>query len=153
MSHLAPAKTKRDLNLIALFEEALNRFHLNFVIVIVDIWPKLDFLNLNGLLLFSSLCGFLLSLKFIFAVVHNLADGDFSVCRDLDKIQTRFQRARQSIALVYGSVIFTAFVDELDIPVYNCFVNARPVLGGRACNWASYLSSPYNGSTDRRYLG
>lgn len=42
--HFAATEAQRDLHLIALFEEAMDGFHLHFVIVVVDVRTNLDFL-------------------------------------------------------------------------------------------------------------
>jgi len=88
--HFAATEAKRDLYLIALLKELLDGAHLNFVVMRVDIGAKLDFLDLNGLLLLARLSGLLLCLKFILSEIHDLTDRDFSIDRDFDKIEAGF---------------------------------------------------------------
>src|SRR5437588_8601496 len=75
MCHLTPAETKRDLDLIALFEESLHGAHLHEIIVVIDHRPELDLLDLDNFLFLACLSRLLLRLIFIFAVIENFADG------------------------------------------------------------------------------
>ena len=65
----------------------------------VDIRAKLNFLDLDGLLLFPRLRGLFLGLEFIFPEIHDLADRDFSIYRDLYKVETGFLGFRKRLAL------------------------------------------------------
>src|SRR6478672_2549606 len=73
--HLATAEAKGDFHLVALFEEPLHGAHLHIVIVVVDHRPELDLLNLDDFLFFAGFRRLLLRLKFVFAVIQDLADG------------------------------------------------------------------------------
>ena len=106
----------------------------------VDIRAELDFLDLDGLLLLARLRGLLLGHEFIFSEIHDLADRDFTIYRDLNKIQTGFLGFRQRIALGDGPMVFPSLVDELDIAGNYSFINARPFLSGRACYRTAYVT-------------
>jgi hypothetical protein len=72
--------------------------------VSVDIRAQLDFLNLDGLLLFPGLGRFLLGLVFVFSVVHDLADRWVRVSH-LDQIKSRFLGTRYCVLFRDESVI------------------------------------------------
>ncbi len=142
MGHLAAPEAKRHLHLIAFFKELLDRAHLNFVIMRVDIRAKLDFFDLDGLLLLTRLGSLLLCLELILSEIHDLTDRDFSIYRDFDKIETGFLGLGQRIALIDRAVILPALVDELDFASDNTFINMRPFFCGRASYRTAYVTSP-----------
>jgi hypothetical protein len=142
MRHLASAKAERYFDLVAFIEELLNRTHFDIVVMRIDIGTELDFLDLNGLLLFARLRSLLLSLELVFPEIHDLADGDFPINRNLHEIETNLLSSGKRVALICCAVIFARLVDELNIACDNGFVNARPLLGGRACDGTAYLTSP-----------
>ena len=106
----------------------------------VDIRAELDFLDLNGLLLLARLRGLLLGHELIFPEIHDLADRDFTIHRDLNKIQTGLLGFRQRIALGDCPMVFPSLVDELDITGDYSFVNARPFLSRRASYRMAYVT-------------
>jgi hypothetical protein len=106
----------------------------------VDIRAKLDFLDLDGLLLLTRLRSLLLGHELIFPEIHDLADGDLAIHRDLNEIQTGFLGFGQRVAFGDGAMVFPSLVDELDIAGYNSFINARPFLSRRASYRMAYLT-------------
>src|SRR5207248_3674712 len=62
MRHLAASKKDRGLDLVAVFEEALDVLLLELIVVLVDLGPELDFLDLDHLLMPPGLAGALLLL-------------------------------------------------------------------------------------------
>ena len=58
--HFAAAEAHRDLDPVAFLEEAVDRLHLGFVVVGVDVGPELDLLDLDHLLALARLGGLLL---------------------------------------------------------------------------------------------
>ncbi len=140
MRHFAAAETKRHFDLVALLEELLHRTHLNFVVVRVDIRAELDFLDLDGLLLFSRFRGLLLGLEFIFSEIHDLADRDFSIRRDFYEIETGFLGFRKRIALSDRPMVLSVLVDELNVACNNCVINVRPSLSGLAGYRTAYVT-------------
>ena len=88
--HFAAAEAQGDLHLVAFLEEALHGLHLHVVIVIVDAGAKLDFLDLDGLLLLARLGVLLLLKEAEFAVIEDFADRRSRVRRDFDQVETGF---------------------------------------------------------------
>jgi hypothetical protein len=140
MRHFASPEAERHLYFVALLEKLFHRTHLNFVVMRVDIRAKLDFLDLDGLLLLTRLRSLLLGHELIFPEIHDLADWDFAIHRDLNEIQTGFLGSGQRVALGDGSMVFPSLVDELDIAGNNSFINARPFLSRRASYRMAYLT-------------
>ncbi len=114
MCHFPSPEAKCHLYLVALLEELFHRPHLNVVIMRVDIRAKLDFLDLDSLLLFACLGGLLLRLEFILSEIHDLTDRDFSIYRDFDEIETGFVGLCQRVTLANRAVILSLLIDELD---------------------------------------
>src|SRR5579883_2272492 len=142
MSHLASAKAQRDLHLVAFLEELSNRSHFYKIIVLVDVRPQFDFLDLNGLLFFPCLGRFFLSLEFIFSKIHDLANRDFSSHCNFDEIEASLLGPSQCVTLADGAMIFPILIDELNVASDDRFVNAGPFLGGRTSNRTAYDDSP-----------
>jgi hypothetical protein len=141
--HFAAAEAKRHLDLIAFLEKLLHGAHLNLVVMRVDIRAELDFLDLDGLLLFSRLRGLLLGLEPMFSEIHDLADRDFSVCSDFNEIETGLLGFRQRVALGDCPVVLSILVDELNIARINRIIYARPSLCGRVSDYrTAYVTSP-----------
>ena len=140
MCHLPAPETQRNLDLVALLEKLFHRTHLNLVIMRVDIRAKLDFLDLDGLLLFAGFRSLLLGLEFIFSEIHDLADRDFGIYRDFHKIETGFLGPGKRVALGNGPMVLSGLVDELNIAGYYCFINARTFFNGCAAYWAAYVT-------------
>ncbi len=140
MGHFPSTETEGHLDFVAFFEEFLDRTHLNLVVMRVDIRAKLDFLHLNGLLLFARFCSFFLGLELILPEIHDLANRDFTVGSNLNEIEPGFLSLRQRVALIDVAVIFPLFVDQLDIAGNNGVIYARPLFSGCASYWTAYLT-------------
>ena len=85
--HLAAAEEDRRLHLVAVLEEALDVLLLELVVVLVDLRPELDFLDLDHLLVLLRLARPLLLLVLILAVVHDPADRRHGGGRDLHEVE------------------------------------------------------------------
>src|SRR3984957_19407691 len=147
VGHFAAAEPQRDLDLIAFFEESLDRAHLHLVVVIVDHRPQLDLLDLDDLLLLARLGGFLLRLIFVFAEIEDFADRRDRIRRDLDQIEPGLLRHGYGGADFRDALVGAVFVDELNLANADLLVDARTLLGGglhasaRATNGYSLLWS------------
>ena len=84
MGDFATAEAQGDLDLVAFLEKAKNRFHLHAVVVFVDAGAKLDFLDLDDLLLLARLSRLLLLGETKAAVIENFTDWRGRVWRNLD---------------------------------------------------------------------
>ena len=140
MRHFAAAKAKRNLYLIAFLEKFLNGTHLNFIVMRIDVGTELDFLDLYSLLFFARLSCFLLSLELVLSEVHDLANGDFPIDCNLNKIKSGFLGLGKRVALIDRSVVFPMLINELNVTGDNTIVYARPFLSGRASDWTAYVN-------------
>ena len=128
MRHLAAAEAQGDLHLVAFLEEALHGPHLDVVIVVVDAGAKLDFLDLDGLLLLARFGLLLLLVEAEFAVVEDLADGRRRVRRDLDQIEARLLGGMKGIEEGHDAAILAGLIDQLHFAnAANISIGARSV--------------------------
>ena len=74
--------------------------------------------------------------------MHDLADGDLPINRNLHEIETNLLSSGKRVALICCAVILARLIDELNIACNNGFVYARPLFSGRACDGTAYLTSP-----------
>src|SRR4029450_1218526 len=92
MSRLAPPEHDRDLDLRPLVQEADDVALLRLVVVVPDLWPELDLLDVDRNLVLPSELGLLLLLAAVLAVVHDPRDGRIGLSRDLDEVEILFVR-------------------------------------------------------------
>jgi hypothetical protein len=95
--------------------------------VLVDAGTELDFLDLDRLLLFARLGGFLLRLVFEFAVIEDFADGRADVGRNLDEVEARLAGQRNGIVDGGYTSVRSILVDQLNLANADIFIDARPV--------------------------
>jgi len=93
--HLASAELNRRLDLVPLFEEPDDVPELEVVVVLVDVRPELDFLDLGDLLLPLGLVLFLLLLERELPVVHDLADRRVGLLGDHDDVEAFLAALRE----------------------------------------------------------
>ena len=123
-----PRKRKRDLDLVAFFQEARHRAHLDLVVVLVDAGPQLDLLDLDHLLLLARLV--LLLLLPGICTCRNRGS-----CRPADRrwARSRPDRARPRSAICSASrigatpTIGAVFLDEPDGGHGDLAIDARAI--------------------------
>jgi len=128
MRHLTTPEAQGDFNLVALLEEAADRFHLGVVVVLIDTGAQLDFLDFNDLLLFARLGRLLLFKKAEFPVIENFADRRLRGRNDLDEIQPGLIGGLLRILSLHDAPVVTFGVDELDFASANFSIDTGPVL-------------------------
>src|SRR5580700_1406948 len=129
VGHFAAAEPQRHLDLVAFLEEALHRAHLHLVVMIVDHWPELDFLDLDHLLLLAGFRLLLLFLVLELAEIQELADRRSGVGGDLDEVEARLLGERQCLGNRNRAAIGTILVDQMNLAFANIIIDARTVLG------------------------
>ena len=143
--HFAATEAERQLDLVALFEEALDGLHLDLVIVVIDGGAHLDLFDLDDLLVLASLVGLLLGLIFEAAEIKDLADRRLGIRRDLDEVEACFLGSSQRILNRGDANILAVFTDQLNFTdTTNFAVDTRPILSGflrfeRTANGGSLL--------------
>ena len=87
MCHFTATETKRYFHLDAATQELLHTAHFDLIIMLVNIRTKLDFFNLDNLLLFTRFISAFLRFIFIFAVIENLANWWINIGLHLNEIK------------------------------------------------------------------
>src|SRR4029453_14469895 len=103
--HLAAAEAQGDLHLVALFQEAHHRTHLDLEVVVVDARPQLDLLNLDHPLLLARGVLLLLFLIFPLAEIEDLADRRIGVGGVLHEDEPHTNATPASSAILSASRI------------------------------------------------
>src|SRR3954447_618885 len=123
VGHLTTTEHDRQLDLVALAQEAHDMLHLRGVVVLVDLRPELHLLDddVRGLAL--RLTPSLFLLVDVPAIVHDPADGRVRVGRDLHQIELllaglrlRFREGADPQLLAFGT-------DEEDLAGSNAVVD------------------------------
>ena len=143
VGHFAAAEPQCHLDLVAFLEEAANGFHFDAVVMVIDPRTELDFLDLDDLLLFARLGGFLLRLVFVFAEIEDLADGRHRIWRDLHKIEPGLLRQGDCGGNLGDALVGAILVDELDLASADLLVDARTLLGGGLRGSDRATNGPY----------
>jgi hypothetical protein len=99
--------------------------------VIVDGGAHLDLLDLDDLLLLAGLVGLLLLLVFVFAIVHQLADGRLVVGRDLNHVEAFFFAERECFIESDLAILMAVVADQQDCFGIDFVIDARAILGRR----------------------
>lgn len=82
MGNFSSPKKNRCFHLVAVFQETLCMFFLEFVVVLVSIGAKLNFFHLNSMLLLLGLRLFLFFMVSVFTIIYNLTYRWLSAGRD-----------------------------------------------------------------------
>ena len=136
MRHLAAAEEDRRLDLVAFLEEALDVLLLELVVVLVDLRPELDLLDLDHLLVLLGLARALLLLILVLPEVHDAADRRHGRRRDLDQVEPLLLRDGQSLRRRHDAELCAGVVDHPDFADADAFVDAYAVVA----SWTSVES-------------
>ena len=128
MRHFSSAKKDRRLHLITISDKALNVFLFKLIIVFIDFWPKLYFLDLNDLLFFLCLTESPFLRVLIAAKIHNTTDRRRSCRRDFYEVEALFSGDDQSLLRWHDAELFSGIVNNPHFTNSNSFVGADPVL-------------------------
>ena len=79
MGHFTSPESQGDFNFISVIQKATHIAHFHVIVVIINIWPKLDFFDVDYFLLLLGLIFLLLGLEFILAVIENFAHWWISI--------------------------------------------------------------------------
>ena len=123
-----PRKRSVILTLLPSSRNRPRGAQLDLVIVILDRWADLDFLDLDDLLFLAGLVGLLLLLVLELAVVHDLADRRFGIGRDFDDVEADILRARDRFADGDNADLLPFGADQADGRGADGVVDARTVI-------------------------
>ena len=103
-------------------------FFLNVVIVLVDLRPELDFLDLDDVLVPLRFAGALLLLVLVLPVIHDPADRRHGRGRDLHEVEPLLPGNRQGLRRGHDAELLARVVDDADFTNADAFVDAEPVV-------------------------
>src|SRR5581483_1894965 len=115
----------RDLDLVAMLEEAADVSALGLVVMGVDLRPELLLLDHGEHLVAARLAGLLRALVLELAVVHELADGRPGLRGDLDEVEIRFPGQPQRVVDAHDADLLTVRPDEAYLGHPDPVVDAR----------------------------
>ena len=130
--HFASAEEDRRLDLVAVGQEALDVLLLELVVVLVDLRPELDFLDLDDLLVLLGLPGALLFLVLVAPEVHDAADRRVRRCRNLHEVEPLLPRDGQRLLRRHDAQLLPGVVDDADFADPDAFVDPDAVFPPRA---------------------
>src|ERR1035437_3829096 len=113
--HLAAAELDGGLHLVALLQEPEDVLQLEVVIVLVDVRPELDFLDLGDLLLLLAFVLFLLLLERELAEVHDLADRGIGLLSDHHDVEPFLARFRDGGRWIDDTELGSVRADQPDL--------------------------------------
>src|SRR5581483_2752407 len=130
MRHLAALEADDDLDLVALFEEALEIAHLHVVIAILGGRTELEFLDLDLFRLALGRVRLLLLLELELAEVHDAADRRVRRGLDLDEVEPRFLGHAQGRVAREDTHLLPVSADHAYLRNTDLRVLAVSLLGG-----------------------
>ena len=123
MARLASPEHDRDLDLRPLVQKADDVALLRLVVVVPDLRPELDLLDVDRNLVLPSELGFLLLLVAVLAVVHDPRDRRIGLSRDLDEVEILSVRVVERLLDRLHSKLAAVLVDEPYLRDANVFVD------------------------------
>jgi len=115
VAHFAPLELHHHANLVSVGKKTQCVLYLGFKIVRVDAAGKLNFLELNGLLLLLGFLFALIAFKAEFTVVHDLAYGRSCLRCHHNQIQAFVISQLQCLGRAHDSHGFTVGSDQTDL--------------------------------------
>jgi hypothetical protein len=115
MRHLTTPKSKRDLDFVTLVQEFVNTAHFYLIVILVDVWTKLDLFDLDHSLLFLRLVLLLLGFVFELPIIEDLANRRVGIGRDLDQVETMTFRLGDRVNSLHHSKLFPVRGDTADL--------------------------------------
>ena len=119
MSHLAPSEPDRYFRLVTLTQKFDQAPQLGLVITFIGAWPEFDFLDLNLLLLLSTLLRLLVLIKPEFAVIHDAAYRWVRIRHQYDQIKVAFIRYFSGILKGNDSMVLPVYVYQTNGIIRN----------------------------------
>src|SRR6185436_2045847 len=126
------AEEDRRLDLVAVLEEALDVLLLELVVVLVDLGPELDLLDLDDLLVLLGLPGALLFLVLIAPEVHDPAHRRVGRGRYFHQVEPFLPGNRERLLRRHDSQLLPGVVDDPHLADPDPFIHPRAVFPTRA---------------------
>src|SRR5690606_12281917 len=129
MGHLPAAEPQGYLGLVTLVEELDKVTKLDLIVPFFRPWTKLDFLDLNLLLILPRGGLLLLLLEDVLAVVHDTADRRFCVGGDFNQVELGLLCGGQCFLNGHDTDLFTFGADQAHFARRDVFVDRRALCG------------------------
>src|ERR1700751_4062320 len=128
VSHPAALETQRGLHLVAFVEKTHSLVLLRLIVVLVDGYGELDFLDDDDFLLFARGAIALVFLIQEFSVVLNAADGRNSIGRDFHQVEATLAGNFQSFKGGKNAELLTSFVNDAHFAGADSLIDADKLL-------------------------
>src|ERR1044072_1166557 len=149
MRHLATAEEDRRLDLVTFAQEALDVLLLELVVMLIDLGPELDLLDLDHLLMLLGLARSFLFLVLILPEVHDPADRRHRSRGDLDEVESLLTCDDERLRRRHDPELLTGFVDHPDLTDPDALIGTNAVItSGRAIECDNVLLGLQNLPTD-----
>lgn len=106
---------------------------LEFIVMHINFWSKLNFLDLDNPLVLFGLTSSLLFLVLVLAKIHYFTDRGHRRWRNFYKIETLLSRDGQCLWGRHDAKLFAGVIDNADFSDPNALVGAHTIItSGRA---------------------
>ena len=123
MGKFTPTVTQGYFHLVAAFQKLPEFSDLGLVVAFLGTRTELDFLDLNLLLLFLSSLLLLVGFEFIFAVIHDSANGRLCIRRHFDQIKSRLLRHGKGFGCFYYTDLVSFGINDPYLGVSNILIS------------------------------
>ena len=127
MSHFTAAKTQCNLGLVTVLQKPNQIAQLDLIVAFISSRPKLHLFNLSLFLLFLLQSYFLLYIKDMLAVIHDLTDWRLGIRRYLYQIQCLFLRCFHSLSQWHYANLRAIRGNQSNFGGGDIFVKTRPL--------------------------
>src|SRR4030095_10692270 len=128
MRNLATAEEDRRLDLVTFAQEALDVLLLELVVMLIDLGPELDLLDLDHLLMLLGLARSFLFLVLILPEVHDPADRRHRSRGDLNEVESLLTCNDERLRRRHDPELLTGFVDHPDLTNPDALVGTNAVI-------------------------
>ena len=123
MRDLAATEANRNLDLVAVLQEAASVLDLGVQVADVDIRRQANLFDLHDTLILSRFLLALCLLETEFTVIHDLADRRLSLRRDFDQIHALFYGDILCLLNRQNAELFAVVTDQTNFLVADLFID------------------------------
>ena len=120
---LAATEANRNLDLVAVLQEAASVLYLGVQVADVDIRRQANLFDLHDTLILSRFLLALCLLEAEFTVIHDLADRRLSLRRDFDQIHALFYGDILCLLNRQNAELFAVVTDQTNFLVADLFID------------------------------
>ena len=123
MRDLATAEADRDLDLVAVLEEAAGVLHLGVQVADIDVGGQANLFDLHDALVLARFLFALGLLETEFTVVHDFADRRLGLRGDFDQIHALFHSGLLRLLDGHDAELLAVVVDQTDFLIADLFID------------------------------